>query len=471
VVQASNVQIVEMCADRMISLSEVSKCHLIYERPEDRLKQIVVPRIRRLLGMAPKRFYSEFWALRDISVQVHKGETLGIIGRNGAGKSTLLQILCGTLNPTSGSVETKGRIAALLELGAGFNPEFTGRENVYFNAAVLGLEKRQIDERFEDIAAFADIGEFIDRPVKTYSSGMFVRLAFAVIAHVDADILVIDEALAVGDAVFNQKCMRFLRAFKQDKTLIFVSHDVQSVINLCDKAMWLERGTIRMLGQAKEVAEAYMEDAILEASAPQKKNVASAPVKMVSELSPRDTSSAPVSTTVAAREAGGDERQGITLFDNLAESAQFGLGKATISSVRLSHRDSGQEGVFRGGDPVSLKINASIGQDFANPIVGFAVKDRLGQWLFGENTHQCGEEAPQALKDRLLVGSFQFTLPRLPSGAYSMMVAVAEGTPFQNLQHHWIHDALIFNVVDTKPGLGLVGIPFDSISLTVAKSK
>lgn len=196
-----------------IKVQNLSKCYHIYDNPRDRLKQFVAPRLQRLTWQHPKQYFREFWALKDVSFEVKKGETVGIIGRNGSGKSTLLQMICGTLTPTQGSIETNGRIAALLELGSGFNPEFTGRENVYMNASVLGLSNKEIDARFDDIVAFSDIGDFIEQPVKTYSSGMMVRLAFAVIAHVDADILIIDEALAVGDAFFTQKCMRFLRGF------------------------------------------------------------------------------------------------------------------------------------------------------------------------------------------------------------------------------------------------------------------
>lgn len=217
-----------------IRVSNLSKCYQIYNAPRDRLKQFVLPRLHRLAGRAPKQYFREFWALRDVSFEIKKGETVGIIGRNGSGKSTLLQMICGTLNPTSGSIQTNGRIAALLELGSGFNPEFTGRENVYMNASVLGLRNEEIDTRFEDIVTFSDIGDFIEQPVKTYSSGMMVRLAFAVIAHVDAEILVVDEALAVGDAFFTQKCMRFLRNFMKTGTILFVSHDTGAVVNLSE---------------------------------------------------------------------------------------------------------------------------------------------------------------------------------------------------------------------------------------------
>lgn len=192
-----------------IKVENLSKCYQIYEQPHDRLKQSLLPRIQRAIGFQPRQYYREFWSLKGVSFEVKKGETVGVIGRNGGGKSTLLQIICGTLSPTAGKIACYGRIAALLELGSGFNPEFTGRENVYLNASVLGLTKEEIDARFDDIVEFADINDFIEQPVKNYSSGMMVRLAFAVAIHVDADILVVDEALSVGDVYFVQKCMRF----------------------------------------------------------------------------------------------------------------------------------------------------------------------------------------------------------------------------------------------------------------------
>ncbi|EGY29741.1 ABC-type polysaccharide/polyol phosphate transport system, ATPase component [Candidatus Regiella insecticola 5.15] len=239
-----------MSSEIAIKVENLSKCYQIYDKPRDRLLQ--------MLARGRKQYFREFWALREVSFEIKKGETVGIIGRNGSGKSTLLQMICGTLNPTSGSIQTQGRIAALLELGSGFNPEFTGRENIYMNAAVLGLSKEETDTRFDDIVSFADIGDFIEQPIKTYSSGMVMRLAFAIIAHVDADLLVIDEALAVGDAFFVQKCMRFLRQFMEKGTVLFVSHDTASVINLCDYAIWIDAGTKKMEGTTKKVSEAYL---------------------------------------------------------------------------------------------------------------------------------------------------------------------------------------------------------------------
>jgi lipopolysaccharide transport system ATP-binding protein len=241
-----------------IRVADLGKCYQIYDRPQDRLKQSLVPRLRRLLGQAEPTYFREFWALRDVSFQVRKGETVGIIGRNGSGKSTLLQVICGTLTPTTGLVETGGRVAALLELGAGFNLDFTGRENVYLNGSVLGLTRGEIDLRFDAIAAFADIGEFIDQPVKTYSSGMVVRLGFAVAIHVDPEILIVDEALAVGDEVFQRKCFSRIEAIKNNgATILFVSHSATTVVELCDWCILLDGGDLITAGPAKTVVGKY----------------------------------------------------------------------------------------------------------------------------------------------------------------------------------------------------------------------
>jgi len=245
--------------DIAIRVSNLSKCYQIYNAPRDRLKQFVVPRLQRMAGQTPRQYFREFWALKDISFEVKKGETVGIIGRNGSGKSTLLQMICGTLNPTSGAIQTNGRIAALLELGSGFNPEFTGRENVYMNAALLGLGQEEIDARFDDIAAFADIGNFIEQPVKTYSSGMFVRLAFAVSIISEPDIMIVDEALAVGDMNFQAKCMTALTRIQESgSTILFVSHDVGAVKSLCSRGLYLEHGMVQAIGKAPDVAEQYI---------------------------------------------------------------------------------------------------------------------------------------------------------------------------------------------------------------------
>jgi lipopolysaccharide transport system ATP-binding protein len=237
-------------ADIAIRVQNLSKCYHIYDKPRDRLMQ--------MLARGRKQYFREFWALKDVSFEVKKGETVGIIGRNGSGKSTLLQMICGTLNPTSGSIQANGRIAALLELGSGFNPEFTGRENVYMNGAILGLGKEEIDSRFDDIAAFADIGEFIEQPVKTYSSGMMVRLAFSVAINVEPEILIVDEALSVGDEIFQRKCFSRIEAIRAGgATILFVSHSGAQIVELCDRAVLMDAGEELAIGSPKTMVGKY----------------------------------------------------------------------------------------------------------------------------------------------------------------------------------------------------------------------
>jgi len=453
-----------------IRVSNLSKCYQIYNSPRDRLKQFVVPNLRRavsaLTGSSPgarhpvPAYYREFWALNDVSFEVRKGETLGIIGRNGSGKSTLLQLICGTLHPTGGSVETRGRVAALLELGSGFNPEFTGRENVYMNASVLGLRKEQIDERFDDIASFSDIGQFIDQPVKTYSSGMYVRLAFAVIAHVDADILVVDEALAVGDAVFMQKCMRFIRSFQQNGTLIFVSHDIASVQNLCKSGIWLNHGRVAQAGTAKSVCEAYLQHTQQEIYGEEAKLTSLAPAAVGNEAradeSASDTGGSPTIDYGAVA----------TVSDNIETSRGWKSGRADIVSVALARLSPGPEGSFEGGERVRMTVRAKAHEPLQKPILGFLVRDRLGQDLFGENTLPFTSRVSTPIEaGSTFEGIFEFRLPALPNGQYAVMASVANGDLFEHVQHHWMHDALIINVSSSRIRFGLVGIAFERVEL------
>jgi lipopolysaccharide transport system ATP-binding protein len=435
-----------------VRASSLSKCYRIYDRPQDRLKQSFAARFGSMVGYN-KTFFREFWALRDVGFEVPAGRTMGIIGRNGSGKSTLLQILCGTLSPTSGSVDIRGRVAAMLELGSGFNPEFTGRENVLMNGMVLGLSREQVEKRFESIAAFADIGDFIEQPVKTYSSGMLVRLAFAVIAHVDADILIIDEALAVGDAVFGQKCMRFLRRFKQHGTVLFVSHDTSSVVNLCSDAIWLDKGAIRMQGRAKDVAEAYAQYCAEETLGDSRKLIS-----LQAEKEHEDTP-----------QASEDSEIKLEFFNNIMNSDGWTTGQAQIKSVQLIRHDGVTSVVFSGGERVLLRIQASLEASVERPIIGFFVKDRLGQSLFGHNTFAQDRLLPELRAGAVLEANFAFVLPLLPNGDYSMTVAIADGDLDDNIQHHWVHDAVMISVNSPRRRYGLVGIPFESISLDVVE--
>jgi len=445
-----------------IRVSNLSKRYEIYDNPPDRLKQFVAPRLQRLIGQSPKQYFRDFWALKDVSFEIKKGETFGIIGRNGSGKSTLLQMICGTLNPTVGSIQTNGRVAALLELGSGFNPEFTGRENVYLNASVLGLTNEEIDARFDDITAFADIGQFIEQPVKTYSSGMYVRLAFAVIAHVDADILVVDEALSVGDAVFTQKCMRFIRSFQENGSLIFVSHDIASVQNLCKSGIWLKNGRIERIGTAKSVSEAYLQYTLQEIYGEEVILTSIAPTSVAEEVSANPPS--PDTESPQAIHYGSVA----SVSDNIDEARGWRTGKAEIVSVAITRIPPGPESVFEGGERVRMILHAKAHEQLQNPILGFLVRDRLGQDLFGENTLPFTNLMPTPIGAGMAFeGVFEFRLPMLPNGQYAVMASVADGDLYDNLQHHWMHDALIINVSSSKIRWGLIGIPFERVELEV----
>lgn len=433
-----------MSSDIAISVSGAGKCYLVYERPEDRLKQAVFGRAAQVLGRRVPKYFREFWALRDVSFQIRRGETVGIIGRNGAGKSTLLQMICGTLTPTLGHIHTEGRIAALLELGAGFNPEFTGRENVQLNASILGLSDAEIEERFPAIAEFAGLGDFIDQPVKTYSSGMSVRLAFAVMAHVDADILIIDEALAVGDAFFVQKCMRFLRDFAQRGTLLFVSHDSSAVLALCDRAIWLDGGTIVQDGTPKDVSDGYL-------------------AKLYE--------TAQGAGSALRRQSRPDEPAPSTGIDNAIEnlgevsyaahegSSSFGAGGAEIRNVVLLDGDGRSVFGVEGGEAVTLVVVVKALAAMDSPIIGFYIRDRLGQNLLGENTYLSYALDHQAVvPGQSLRARFDFRMPYLQNGDYSVCVAVADGTQVAHVQHHWVNDALVFKSYVRHSHRGLMGL-------------
>lgn len=449
--------------DVAISVKGLSKCFGIYENPRDRLKQFILPRLQRLAGKRPKNYYHEFWALKDLSLEIKRGETVGIIGRNGSGKSTLLQMICGTLTPTTGTIETNGRIAALLELGSGFNPEFTGRENVHMNATVLGLTQAEINARFDDIVAFADIGEFIEQPVKTYSSGMMVRLAFAVIAHVDADILVIDEALAVGDAFFTQKCMRFLREFMKNGTVLFVSHDTASIKSLCNYAIWIEKGEVLQEGEPKPVCEQYLE-AFYEVQ--QGKSSA---IKL--RTPDKDESTFPTRDQRLHYINASNLRNDLKVFKFDPEAASFGKGGAQIHDAYLLDEHGHPLAWIVGGERVTLRIVASVLENLGSPIIGFQVKDRLGQVLFSDNTYLSYKDSPVYCQaGERLVADFTFYMPLLPAGDYSISTAIANGTQEVHEQHHWIHDAVVFKSESSSVITGLIGIPMREIKLQTVET-
>ena len=448
-----------MCssAEPVISVNGVSKFFEMYQKPSHRLWQ--------MLHRGRRCFYKPFWALQDISFGVGRGECVGIIGRNGAGKSTLLQIITGTLASSTGEVTVKGRVAALLELGSGFNPEFTGRENVYLNASILGLTHEEIDARYDDILAFADIGDFIDQPVKSYSSGMVVRLAFAVVAHVDAEVLIIDEALSVGDAFFTQKCMRFLHRFIAERTALFVSHDIAAVNSMCDRAILLEGGRIKQMGCTKEVTETYLKDMYESHQGVSADNVT---------VDEKAQSALPSFAPEDYRDMRADFinastlRNDVQIFTFNEDSAAFGRKGITITGATLFDMQDRPLSWIVGGEAASLRIGIRAHADVYGPIVGFYLNNRHGLHIFGDNTFLTYQEKPLLLRQgQIAQATFNFIMPILEAGDYSLSVAVAEGTQVDHIQHDWKHDAMLLRSTTTSCHTGMVGIPMRHISLNV----
>jgi ABC-type polysaccharide/polyol phosphate transport system ATPase subunit len=340
--------------DVAISVRSVGKMYYLYNRPQDRLKQAFL--------WGRKKLYREFWALRDVSFEVRRGEALGIIGRNGAGKSTLLQIVAGTLKPTAGEVQINGRVAALLELGSGFNPEFTGRENVYLNGAILGFSRQEMDERFDEIAAFADIGDFIDQPVKLYSSGMYVRLAFAVQAFVDAEVLIVDEAIAVGDVYFQMKCFRHFKNIQAEGVaIVFVSHDLATVKQYCDRAILLDQGRIVAEGDPNDVTNRYFQ--LLYGFEKDAEDEATLPETMP-----------PVLDLTADRSR---------LYH---DHHRYGDGKAKVVDFFIRNGKGQDVKAITSCSPCSFLVRLRVLEDIAHPVVGLRIKTVTGVDAFAINT-------------------------------------------------------------------------------------
>lgn len=435
-----------------ISLQGVSKTYHLYRRPEDRLKQLV-------LGRFGAHYDQSYHALQDIDLEVRRGETVGLIGRNGAGKSTLLQIVCGTLTPTTGEITVRGRIAAMIELGAGFNPEFTGRENVRLSATVAGLSAREIEKRLPSIIEFAGIGDFIDQPVKLYSSGMYARLAFAVSAHVDADILVVDEILSVGDAIFGQKCQRFINEFKKHGTLLFVSHDVGTVINLCDRAVWFERGRIRASGPAKEITRRYLtnssddggEDFNVGRARGGSPAPAPEPREQMKDFREKTGGKPAFHSEIAVSE-----------FD--AQAPWSGVGGAAMISVDFLDADGKPCLRFAGGEMVKLSMRGRANTDLHRALVGFQILDDRGQLMLGANTNNAYRDRPVHVPAGQEFGVvFDLQMPYLRSGTYSMSVAISDGTQADKVHHQWMNDVISLVVVASGAIRGLTGVQMRSI--------
>jgi lipopolysaccharide transport system ATP-binding protein len=446
----------------VISVCNLGKSYRIYDSPAARLKQA--------LWRGKRQYFREFWALRHVSFNVKRGESLGIIGRNGSGKSTLLQLICGTLTPAEGTIHTKGRVAALLELGSGFNPEFTGLENVYLNASLLGLGQEETDERLDDILSFADIGDFVNQPVKTYSSGMLVRLAFAVVAHVSADILVVDEALSVGDAIFVQRCMRFIRRMRDERCLLFVSHDAEAVKSLCSHALWLSSGSIQSIGKCQEVALDYLRYC---QAVSYGEETSIFPIRgnfqETNSLGPEQSVSSSKINDIVKESF--DYATQASLTDNLSQASGWKTGVADLLEILIRPVDpSFDDKILRGGEEIAITIRAIARKSLEQPIIGFILKDRLGQSLFGENTLVInnGLASEKAEAGDELRATFRLLFPMLPSGTYTLMASIANGDLMSNEQHHWLEDAVIVTVNHSGVRHGLVGAFISRVELTVA---
>ncbi|WP_438434602.1 ABC transporter ATP-binding protein [Gorillibacterium sp. sgz500922] len=401
----------------IITVQSVTKAYKLYERPSDRLKEVLNP--------LKKSYHREFYAIRDVSFKVNRNECLAIIGKNGSGKSTMLKMITGILNPTKGVISVDGKVSALLELGAGFNPELTGLENIYLNGTLNGLTRDQISEKLDEILAFADIGDFIHQPVKIYSSGMFVRLAFAVAISVDPDILIVDEALSVGDIRFQQKCYRKIEEFKRSKTVLFVSHDLVAVTNYCDRAIWIDEGSIQAEGDPNEVVkifQAHMIDSSLTKSIP---NITAGMVQTHGEKA--------------------------TVLDPIAHNLDIlGDGKVNIKRISLFDHLNSKTSVYSPGHEMRMGLEIECRESIEEPIIGFTIKDRLGTIIAQTNTYALDQHVPPFVPGRLYQFRFAFPLPLLNQGQYTLSPAVASGTQLEHIQHCWIHDALVFTILDNK---------------------
>lgn len=378
----------------------------MYRRPIDRLLEA--------LPFTQKYSPAEFWALRDVSLSVERGEMLGVVGPNGSGKSTLLQIVSGILEPTKGVVQTRGRIAALLELGAGFNSDFTGRENVFLNGEILGISRREMERVFPDIERFAEIGSFIDRPVKEYSSGMYVRLAFSTAIHVDPEILIVDEALAVGDAIFANRCIQKFEELKQRKvTVLFVSHDLGLVKRLSDRAALMVDGKVAAYGTPSEVVNRY--------------------VGLVLERQGRESPHE-------------DKRLGGTF--------RHGDGASRVIDVELLDARGEKTRSVDSGAPVTVRVRARAERDLEDPVAGMLIRNRLGIDVFGTNTRVEGIQIGRVAAGEIFETDFTFDC-LLTRQDYTLTVATQYREGFSQ---DWLDDVLSFSVVDSRDLAGLASL-------------
>lgn len=412
-------------SENAIVVDNISKIYKLYNKKSDQLKE--------LIPFNHKQYYTPFHALKDVSFSVRKGESLGIIGKNGSGKSTLLKIITGVLSQSAGNIEVNGKVSALLELGSGFNGEYTGLENIYLQGTLLGFSKEEMDRKVEEIVEFADIGEHIHQPVKTYSSGMFVRLAFAVAVSVEPDILIVDEALSVGDIRFQRKCFRKIEEFKKNKTFIFVSHDLNTVAKFCERVIWINEGEIKRIGDPYEITKEFRAF-MIEAKFEEHRGV----LKEDEEL---------------------EKANKKYEFDPILPDIEvMGDRKAEIIGTLLLD-DSGKKTTsIDANEKCKLLFRIKANEDMDEVIVGFTIKDRLGQTIFQTNTFVI-HESISFEAGKIYDTSFTFTMPKLIDGYYTVSPAVATGTMSYHEQHCWLYDVMIIQVLN-RQGINLEGFVY-----------
>ncbi len=431
-----------------IKVTQLGKCYHLYDNPMGRVLDLLLP--------GEPRRYQPFWALRNASFEIEQGQTVGIIGRNGSGKSTLLEIICNTLQPSEGEVKISGRIAALLELGAGFNPDFTGRENVYMNAAIMGIDQAVIEDKFSEIEAFANIGEYINYPVSTYSSGMYVRLAFATSIHMDPDILIVDEALAVGDIRFQRKCFREFERFKREgKTILFVTHAVELIRSYCDSAIFLDRGVIRRHGDPRDVVHDYLDMLFGSEDAS-----SGAEGKLPAEGSGEASLSPGLSTRADGKELNRDPGVDGARYRSGYNSAEYRWGErqARIIDYQLQSGGELDPVVLHQGKPFRITMRVYFTVDLDELIYGVTIKTLDGTTVYGANTRERGIEPVERRQGDLVDISFSLE-NNLVQGSYFVSLGVAqENDTVDNLALDRRYDLFSFAVDGEQRDFGLANL-------------
>lgn len=399
-----------------IKVSHLTKVYKLYDKPIDRLKESLHP--------LKKQYHKDFYALNDVSFEIKKGETVGIIGKNGAGKSTLLKIITGVLTPSSGHVHTNGRISSLLELGAGFNPEYTGIENIYFQGTLMGYTKEEMEKKIDEILAFADIGDFVYQSVKMYSSGMFARLAFAVAVNVEPDILIVDEALSVGDAKFQNKCVRKMEEISQKGiTILFVSHDIQTINKFCTQAIWIHDGVIKEKGIPNKLLENYMSYMSYDIETHRNDKLDNENKQIMNQFEP--------------------------FLLNVINSDSFGKKQALINKIGFLNEDNLPISNLKQGTIVKFICEFSTTIDLYDVGIGVLFKDSLNNDIITFNSYMYKFPLKYVEKNKYIRTTIIFKMPKIYPKEYVVAVALSEGTQLSHVQQHWIHSATIVNVLSS----------------------